>query len=39
MASAKGQFPSKEDIFNVAKKEGDSFTVPCVGESTTIRAR
>jgi len=39
MATAKGQFPSKEDIFNVAKKEGDNFTVPCVGETTTIRTR
>jgi tetratricopeptide (TPR) repeat protein len=39
MATAKGQFPSKEDIFNVAKKEGESFTVPCVGETTTIRTR
>ncbi len=39
MAAAKAQFPSKEDIFNVSKKEGDSFTVPCVGETTTIRVR
>lgn len=39
IATAKGQYPSKEDIFSVTKKEGDSFTVPCLGESTTIRAR
>ncbi len=39
MATAKGQFPSKEDIFNYTKKEGDPFTVPCVGENTTVRVR
>lgn len=39
MSAAKAQFPSKEDIFNYTKKEGDPFTVPCVGESTTVRAR
>lgn len=36
---AAGQFPTKEDIFQFGKKEGESFTVPCVGETTTIRVR
>lgn len=39
MAAAKGQFPSKEDIFNYTKKEGEPFTVPCAGENTTVRVR
>ncbi|WP_306641837.1 tetratricopeptide repeat protein [Sanyastnella coralliicola] len=38
MAQMKKQFPSKEDIFTVGKKEGQSFTT-CLGESTTIRIR
>jgi len=36
---ATNQFPSKEDIFKFGKKEGESFTVPCLGETTTIRVR
>lgn len=39
ISAMKGQFPSKEDIFTYTKKEGESFTVPCLGESTTVRAR
>lgn len=39
IASANGQFPSKEDIFKFGKKEGENFTVPCLGETTTIRVR
>lgn len=39
IAVAKGQFPSKEDIFKVTKKEGETFIVPCLGEETTIRVR
>jgi tetratricopeptide (TPR) repeat protein len=39
IAAAKGQYPSKEDIFQFSKKEGESFTVPCLGETTTIRIR
>ncbi len=39
MSNSKAQFPSKEDIFQFTKKEGDSFTVPCLGESTTVRVR
>lgn len=33
------QYPTKEDIFGFSLKEGASFTVPCIGESTTIRVR
>ena len=39
IAQMKQQYPSKEDIFTFTKKEGESFTVPCIGETTTIRAR
>lgn len=39
IASAASQYPSKEEIFQFTKKEGESFTVPCLGETTTIRAR
>ena len=40
MASAKAQFPSKEDIFNMNIKAGDSISVGCwIGTTTTIRTR
>lgn len=39
ISAMRAQFPSKEDIFTYTKKEGEKFTVPCAGESTTIRAR
>lgn len=39
IASAASQYPSREDLFAFGKKEGDSFTVPCFGEETTIRER
>jgi len=39
IASAASQYPSREDLFSFGKKEGDSFTVPCFGEETTIRER
>ena len=40
MANAKEQFPSKEDIFNLNIKAGDSISVGCwIGTSTTIRTR
>ncbi len=39
LSAMRAQFPSKEDIFTYTKKEGEPFTVPCVGESTTVRAR
>ncbi|WP_375563221.1 tetratricopeptide repeat protein [Bernardetia sp. OM2101] len=41
MASAKGQFPTKEDVFSNDKyKVGDSISVGCwIGVTTTIRTR
>lgn len=30
-------FPSKSDAFFLGIKDGDSYTIPCSGESTTIR--
>lgn len=39
MNAAKSQFPSTEEIFQYTKKAGDPFTVPCLGENTTVRAR
>ncbi len=30
-------YPTKEDLFFIGLKAGDSYTVPCVGEKTTIR--
>jgi len=35
--SCKNQYPTKEDLFFVGLKAGDAYTVPCTGESTTIR--
>lgn len=39
IARAEAQFPSRSDLFTFGKKEGDSFIIPCMGESTTIRER
>ena len=35
----KQQYPTKEDIFSFGVKEGSSFSVPVIGESTTVRIR
>jgi len=39
MGSVAGQFPSRQDLFGYSLKDGQSFTVPCLGEETTIRER
>lgn len=40
MAAAKASFPSKEEIFLIDYKQGDTKSVGCwIGESTTIRTR
>lgn len=40
MATAKDQFPKKEDCFFYGKNEGQSYNVGCwIGESTTVRTR
>ena len=31
------QYPTKEDLFFIGLKAGDTYTVPCIGEKTTIR--
>lgn len=33
------QYPSRTDLFAYSLKDGDKFTVPCMGEETTIRER
>ncbi len=39
IASVSGQFPSREDLFKLGLKDGQSFTVPCLSEDTIIRER
>ncbi|MEQ8926972.1 MAG: hypothetical protein RLO81_14220, partial [Fulvivirga sp.] len=40
MEQAKGQFPSKEEVFTYNYTSGDAITVGCwIGETTTIRTR
>jgi tetratricopeptide (TPR) repeat protein len=40
MSNAKEQFPSKEDIFNLNIKAGDSISIGCwINATTTIRTR
>jgi len=40
MATAKEQFPQKEDCFFYGKNSGDSYTIGCwIGETTTVRTR
>lgn len=37
IASCKRQYPTKADLFFHGLKAGDSYTLPCTGETTTVR--
>ena len=39
IGNAKKQYPTLDDLFTYGKSEGDTFSVKCFGESTTIRPR
>ena len=39
MASVSGQFPTRQELFGYSLKDGESFTVPCLSEETTIKER
>ena len=39
IGSCKKQYPTQEQVFFQGLGEGSSFTVPCWGESTTVRVR
>ncbi len=35
----KGSYPTKGELFDAGVTEGSSFTVPCLGETTTVRGQ
>jgi len=39
MGSVRGQFPATTDVFFYDKKDGDSYTSTCTGQTTTVRTR